>query len=332
MKSLAVKIWLSVLLLAVAGYAAWSGVKMLERQAALSNPKSNLHLRPIRNLSEFKFTERDGRTVSLADLEVSVFVLNFFFANCPGTCRKLNEKVAVLHKEFGPRGVKFVSVTIDPSSDTAERLKNYSKDFGADENWWFVTGPLENTQDLGRSLQLAAVGRDSTGNLTHTDEIVVVDRAGTIRGAFDHRQEKKLQAAADKIEELLTEKTPPPAASGSASGKSATASPTASPTATPAASPSAKPSPTQSSDSGTLKACNKIAQGRGTPRTLGHVTPKQLGFGPLSPAQRIGDERNKIGGEGWGEGSRQNAVGTTSASRSGTGAVAWHIRSPRAIS
>src|SRR5687768_14798981 len=37
-------------------------------------------------------------------------------------------------------------------------------------------------------------------------------------------------------------------------------------------------------------------------------------FGPLSPALDIGDERLSFGGEGWGEGSRQNAVGTTKTS------------------
>jgi protein SCO1/2 len=230
--SLTVKIWLSVLLLALAGYAAWSGVKYLDRQRALDNPKSNLNMRPIRHLAEYEFTERDGRNVRFADLEGKVVVLNFFFANCPGTCRLLNDKVASLHKRFGSRGVQFVSVTIDPSADTPDRLKKYAEAFGADEHWWFVTGPLENTQDLGRSLRLAAVGRDTQGNLTHTDEIVVLDRAGTIRGAFDHRDPKKLTAAGDKIEELLEEKTPPPQASP-------TTSPTVKPTSSPT--PTAKP-------------------------------------------------------------------------------------------
>jgi hypothetical protein len=37
-------------------------------------------------------------------------------------------------------------------------------------------------------------------------------------------------------------------------------------------------------------------------------------FGPLSPAHSMGDVRTKIGGEGWGEGTRKNAVGTNASS------------------
>jgi cytochrome oxidase Cu insertion factor (SCO1/SenC/PrrC family) len=156
-KSLAVKLWLSALLLLVSAYGAYTGVNMLRKYRDQSRSAGeDLNLRPLRPLSEFQFTERDGRTVRLADLNGKVFALNFFFGNCPGTCRILNSKVAELHKEFGPQGVKFVSVTIDPSSDTPEKLAVYAKPFGADENWWFVTGPLENTQDLGRSLHRPA--------------------------------------------------------------------------------------------------------------------------------------------------------------------------------
>jgi cytochrome oxidase Cu insertion factor (SCO1/SenC/PrrC family) len=242
-KSLAVKIWLSVLLLLVAAYAAYTGVNMLNRRAALNNPKSNLDLKPTRHLSEFEFTERDGRKVRFADLEGKVVVFNFFFANCPGTCRILNQKVADLHKEFGPQGVRFVSVTIDPSSDTPEQLKRYAEPFRPDENWWFVTGPLEHTQELALSLRLTAVGRDAAGLPTHTDEIVVLDRAGKIRGAFDHGSPIKMTAAADKIRELLAEKAPPAGSAPASSNSSPTASPTPSPSASPTPSPSASPSP-----------------------------------------------------------------------------------------
>jgi protein SCO1/2 len=239
--SLAVKLWLSVVLLAVAAYGAYSGVKALRRHEEMqSNPKSRLSLRPIRPLADFEFTERDGRKVRLAELEGKVFVVNFFFANCPGTCRILNDKIATLHKKFGPEGVQFVSVTIDPSSDTPDRLANYAKAFGADEHWWYVTGPLENTQDLAHAMHLATPGYNETGSLTHTDEIVVVDRAGVIRGAFDHRDPEKLKAAGRKIEELLAEK-PDAKAVGTPTtspkpGPAQTGSPSAtSPSSTPAA-------------------------------------------------------------------------------------------------
>jgi hypothetical protein len=38
-------------------------------------------------------------------------------------------------------------------------------------------------------------------------------------------------------------------------------------------------------------------------------------FGPLAPAQNTGDERTNFEGEGWGEGRRKNAVGSTDTTR-----------------
>jgi len=40
-----------------------------------------------------------------------------------------------------------------------------------------------------------------------------------------------------------------------------------------------------------------VAQGRGTPRALGYETDTPM-FGPLSPAQHLGDVKNDFGGEG----------------------------------
>ena len=206
MNSLAVKLWLSVLLLASAVYVGLLIVRNWQSPIEQIDYKSNLELVPTRPIADFHFTERSGKPVGLAELNGHVAVINFFFANCPGTCRVLNQKVADLQKEFADDDVRFVSITIDPSTDTPERLTNYAKSFADDKaKWWFLTAPLKETQELGRALHLAAVGVDDRGAPTHTDEIVVLDGAGTLRGAFDHRDSIKLKKAREKIRELLAE-------------------------------------------------------------------------------------------------------------------------------
>ncbi|MGC3968081.1 MAG: SCO family protein [Pirellulales bacterium] len=242
MKSLAVKVWLSVLLVAAGAYAGMVVVRNWRTMQAENDPKSNLRLEPARPIGEFQFTERSGKDVKLGELAGHVSVVNFFFATCPGTCRILNQKVADLQKEFAADDVRFVSITIDPAKDTPNALTTYAKEFTADtDKWWFLTGPLAETQALGKALRLTAVGVDERGMPTHTDEIVVLDRNGVVRGAFDHRDPAKLVKAREKIRELLDEKAEPAVAvSSTKPAATATSTPTAIATPTAAATGAAK--------------------------------------------------------------------------------------------
>jgi protein SCO1/2/putative membrane protein len=198
--SLATKLLLSALLMAVGVYAGFSGYRILS-QMREHDPKTSLSLKPARPLSEYEFTERSGKHVRLTDLKGHIMVVNFFFANCPGSCRQFTSTIAGLQEEFKNDDVRFVSVTVDPSTDTPERLTTYANQFGADPNrWWFVTAPLGETQELGRALHVTVVGT------THTDEMILLDRDGTIRGAYDHKDPQKLAKFKKDLKALLEEK------------------------------------------------------------------------------------------------------------------------------
>jgi cytochrome oxidase Cu insertion factor (SCO1/SenC/PrrC family) len=196
-----VKVWLSVLLLATTAYTVFAGVriwKMVDQQQ--SAPTSNLHIKPTRHLADFKFTERSGRSIGLGELEGKIFVVNFFWANCPMSCLRMNETVAALQREFKDTDIQFVSITVEPTVDTPDRLKAYADKLSAPaDKWWFLNAPLAETQDLGTALKV------NVAPATHTDALVVVDRAGIMRGAFDFQNPTKLAACKTKLRDLLAE-------------------------------------------------------------------------------------------------------------------------------
>lgn len=197
--SLATKLFLSALLLASGAYTGYVGYRMLERHEEY-DPKRSLDLKPARPLADFEFTERNGKRVRLSDLAGNVVVVNFFFANCPGSCRQFTSTVAGLQAEFKEPDVRFVSVTVDPSTDTPDRLQSYANQFGAEpDRWWFLNAPLGETQELGRSLHVTVVGT------THTDEMILIDREGIIRGTYDHKDQQKLARFKKDLKELLNE-------------------------------------------------------------------------------------------------------------------------------
>ncbi len=216
--SLGTKILLSLLLLAVGAYAGFSAYRIWEKaQTSEYDPKRSLNYQP-RSLGEYEFTERSGKKVRLTDLSGKVVVVNFFFATCPFSCRNFSATVAKLSKDFAADDVQFVSITVDPIKDTPERLQEYANQFEADaERWWFLNAPLRDTQELGRALKVTVLGAD------HTDELIVIDRNGVVRGAYDHKVPKKLEQFSTDLQTVLDEPPLP----------KATATPTA--TATPMA-------------------------------------------------------------------------------------------------
>jgi len=199
------RIFLSALILALGTYGGYSAYRIWDRSRD-DDVKRTLNLKPARNLDEFTFTERSGKPVRLADLKGEIYVVNFFFANCPGSCRQFTSTIAGMQTEFADEDVKFLSITVDPTTDTPERLTKYADEFGADaERWLFLNAPLAETQDLGRSLHVTVLGT------AHTDEMIIVDRQGIIRGTYDHKDPAKLAKFKTDLKALLREQSRKPA-------------------------------------------------------------------------------------------------------------------------
>ena len=69
-------------------------------------------------------------------------LLNFIYTTCTAICPPMTRIFAEVQEGLGAdRGrVRIVSVSIDPEHDTPARLKAYARQFGADDNWLFLTG------------------------------------------------------------------------------------------------------------------------------------------------------------------------------------------------
>lgn len=195
-----VKIWLSILLAATVSYAGWSGFKIwklveAERESAVEHT-----VKPERPLTDFEFIERSGRKIGFKELQGKIFVVNFFWANCPFSCRKLNETVASIQKEFKDTDIQFVSITLEPTIDTPARLTAYADSLNAPaDKWWFLNAPLSETQDLGKNLKVNVEPN------AHTDSLVVVDRTGKVTGAYDFKDVVQLESCKKKLRKLLAD-------------------------------------------------------------------------------------------------------------------------------
>ncbi|RLJ21373.1 hypothetical protein DJ030_04440 [bacterium endosymbiont of Escarpia laminata] len=99
-------------------------------------------------MPERKLVSMDGQPTSLAtelggDKPV---MLNFIFTTCTTICPVLSATFSQVRESLGSesRNVTMVSISIDPEYDTPERLNEYARLYGADDQWRFLTGRVED--------------------------------------------------------------------------------------------------------------------------------------------------------------------------------------------
>ncbi len=94
-------------------------------------------------------------------LKGRIVVVTLFYTECTSMCPLTNQKLSQLQEVLGDelgRAYFFVSVSLDPETDTPEVLKDYAAKFGAQEGWYFLTGDKADLREITR--RLGQVGDD----------------------------------------------------------------------------------------------------------------------------------------------------------------------------
>ena len=97
--------------------------------------------------------------------------INFIFTNCTTICPPLAATFARVQKDLGDktgRDVHFISISVDPLTDTPERLKAWGAKFKAGDGWTFVTGEKQEVDKL-----LNALGASVSRREVHSPTVIV---------------------------------------------------------------------------------------------------------------------------------------------------------------
>lgn len=106
--------------------------------------------------------------------------INFLFTTCTAICPSLAATFRRVQQELGEhmgREVELISISVDPTTDTPERLHDFAAKFKAGPGWTFVTGDKIEIDSLLKALGAAVanktdhtpmilVGNDATGYWT----------------------------------------------------------------------------------------------------------------------------------------------------------------------
>ena len=156
------------------------------------------HLNVIAPAPDFALRDPTGALVRLSDLRGQVVLVAFIYTSCTTVCPILSQQMATLQKRVkaDPRlrgRVMLLSVTVDPSRDSAAILANYASHLGADpSSWKFLRDSPEATSPV-----LAAYHEWTKpmpdGDLDHPARVYLIDTEGRMReiyslAFFDPRQ------------------------------------------------------------------------------------------------------------------------------------------------
>ncbi len=108
--------------------------------------------RAAASLPDVQVIDDHGNPISLGSLKGKVVLLDFIHIGCPGVCSNLVNKFGQVADSLGSElgsGVVLLSVTNDPTHDTAAELLKLARDSQADmKGWLFVTGKPEDVDQV----------------------------------------------------------------------------------------------------------------------------------------------------------------------------------------
>jgi protein SCO1/2 len=172
---------LAALLLLLAGplaAAAQEGHEHHHHQPAAPPPeKPAVEAVDSLDIPDVPVVDQDGNAVRFySDLvKDRVVAVNFVFTTCTTICPPMGATFAKLQKLLGDRSgreVHLISVSVDPATDTPERLKAWSGKFGAGPGWTLVTGERTEVVRL-----LKALGVYTPNINDHTPLVLLGDDA-----------------------------------------------------------------------------------------------------------------------------------------------------------
>ena len=154
-------------------------------------------------ISDFSFTNQNGKSITQKDYEGKVYVADFFFTTCKSICPKMTTNLVEVQKAFLDNSkVKLLSFSVMPDIDSVSVLKEYAKiNSVIDSKWNLVTGDKKAIYAMARKSYLAVKqGKpEELYDMVHTENFVLVDSKRRIRGFYDGTKKEEIQRLIEDI-------------------------------------------------------------------------------------------------------------------------------------
>lgn len=166
------------------------------------------HIGYNHKIADFKFTNQNGKTITQDDYKNKIYVADFFFTTCPTICPIMTDNMVWLQDKIkNMPDVLILSHSVTPDIDSVPVLKKYAVEKGVlDNKWNLVTGNKKDIYYIARKSYLAVeTGKpDELYDMVHTENFVLIDKKGRIRGFYDGTNlDKSTEDGTKNVTQLL---------------------------------------------------------------------------------------------------------------------------------
>jgi len=134
---------------------------------------------------ESKWRNQEGKEIALEDLKGKVRIIAMGYTSCQYACPRIIADLKRIEqelegRELDPDYVSFSFISIDPKTDTPERMKKLEKDYKFDpRRWLLLTGDDDGVLEL--AVVLGMKYRKTTAlDFAHSNIITVISPDGRI--------------------------------------------------------------------------------------------------------------------------------------------------------
>ena len=159
----------------------------------------------------FSLRDHTNNPYTNKNLQGRLVIANFVFTRCETICPVMSLKMRSIQDKTRSWSVAplLLSITVDPTYDTPQRLHQYARRFGAEtDRWRFLTGPPTAVQKIveqGLKIAMDNLGTSSNGipNIVHGEHFVLIDTAQQIRGYYASNDAGRIAQLLEDARHLL---------------------------------------------------------------------------------------------------------------------------------
>lgn len=125
----------------------------------------------------------EGKTIQLKELKGKTLVMVMIYTTCKAACPRLVADMRNIEKEIPKEllsNINFVLVSIDPETDTPEKLKAFAiENYMDDEQWTFLQGSVSGVREFANVLAVK-YKQISPLDFSHSNIISVFNAEGEL--------------------------------------------------------------------------------------------------------------------------------------------------------
>ena len=158
---------------------------------------------------QFSFINQNGENTLRSVWDGKIVIANYFFTHCPVICPRMTANLKKVQETYmDDSRILLTSFSVDPVRDSAGQLRWYAAHFGIKrEKWLLLTGDKKELYRYARN-ELLIVATDGDGgeeDFIHSENAVLLDRTGRLRGYYNMTSDEETRKLIKDIKRLRYE-------------------------------------------------------------------------------------------------------------------------------